>query len=89
MCDELKLPGGLTVLVCLRGSKSKFCACGREARFVCDWKVRGSKSGTCDRLLCVQHAKQVAPLKQLCPEHQRCWEEWQRRHNIPVQPSLF
>jgi hypothetical protein len=90
MCDEIKLPDGKAVIVCgLRGSKPKFCACGREAKFLCDWKVRDSKSGTCDRPLCVQHGKQVAPLKHLCPEHQRRWEDWQHRHNIPVQPSLF
>lgn len=77
MCEHINI-GGHGVILC-GGPKPKFCACGRREEFQCDWKViRGRKAGTCDRSLCALHAKEVAPNKHLCPEHQRAYEAWKR-----------
>jgi len=75
-------------IICGRRHAPKYCACGREAVALCDWKVRTRESGTCDRPMCAQHSKQVAPGKHLCPEHQAAWDVWQKRHP-PAQGSLF
>lgn len=85
MCEHLHFPDG--TIVCGL-PKRKFCACGRPADYLCDWKVAAKESGTCDRPICAAHAKQVAPGKHLCPEHRGRWDEWQRKHP-PAQASLF
>lgn len=74
-CRQVKLPGGGTAIVCSRGRRQR-CACGRPAELLCDWKVKGKKSGTCDRPICVVCAYQPALGKDLCPEHTEAW----RRH---------
>lgn len=92
MCKHIKLPGGNSLLVCGLRSFGKLCSCGRDADFLCDWKVSARKSGTCDQPICAQHAKQVMPGKHLCPKHQLLYDEWKRKHPgavIPEQPSLF
>jgi hypothetical protein len=94
MCDEIKLSDGDSLLVCGLRSFRKFCACGRQATLLCDWKVATHKSGTCDRPICARHAKQVAPGKHLCPEHQQRYDEWKRKNpdrkfSIDEQRSLF
>jgi hypothetical protein len=87
MCEHIQLPGGGFV-ICGGRHKPKYCACGRAADFLCDWKVSARNSGTCDRPICKQHAQQVAPGKHLCPEHQRAFEAWKVKHP-PAQQSLF
>ena len=71
----------------------KFCACGRQSEFLCDWKVREHKTGTCDNPICSVHAKQVGPGKYLCPEHQRLYDNWKSKRKEPAsladQGSLF
>ncbi len=48
--------------------------CGRAMRFLCDWRLTGKKAGqTCDRKVCVAHAREVADDKHLCPVHQTMW----------------
>jgi len=88
MCERVPLPDGTSFIVCGMRSNRRYCACGRKAEILCDWKVEGKKSGTCDKPICAQHAKQVAPGKHLCPEHQRQWEEWKVKHP-PKQQTLF
>jgi hypothetical protein len=85
--EVIKLPNGQAVIVCRSGAK-QICACGRPAIALCDWKVSEHKSGTCDRPICGLHAKRVAEDKHLCPEHQRHYDQWKRRHP-PAQGSLF
>jgi hypothetical protein len=87
MCEELEIDGDRIVVCGLRAFK-KFCECGRPAEALCDWKVAARKSGTCDRPICSRHAKQVAPGKHLCPEHQGEYDDWKAR-NPPAQGSLF
>jgi hypothetical protein len=88
MCEHFQLDNGTLAIICGGRVQRKFCQCGREAKFVCDWKVSSRTSGTCDRPLCVSHSKQVAPLKHLCQEHQRLYGEWKRNHP-PQQGTLF
>jgi hypothetical protein len=56
---------------------------------LCDWKVKGKRSGTCDAPICAQHALQVGPDKHLCREHQKAWEDWQRRHPGSILPPDY
>jgi hypothetical protein len=88
MCERLDLGDGNFAIICGTRSQPKFCACGREATALCDWKVPSRKSGTCDEPICVAHAQRVAPGKDLCPVHQQAWAEWKLRHP-PAQKSLF
>lgn len=87
MCEHLNIDGS-HVIICGARRKVKFCACGRECQFLCDWKVPSRNSGTCDEPICGQHAKQVAPGKHLCAAHQKAFEDWKLRHP-PAQESLF
>jgi hypothetical protein len=80
MCEHLTFPDGSTAIRCGLRRRRRYCACGRASEFLCDWKVAGNKSGTCDKPVCPQHALQVAPDRHLCPEHQRAFESWKHRH---------
>jgi hypothetical protein len=87
MCERIKFGDGDIGLICGgRHSRPLFCACGRSATALCDWKMGADK--TCDRPICEAHAKQVARGKHLCPEHQLLYDEWLRRHP-PAQRNLF
>lgn len=86
MCEHIKI-GGADVIVCGL-PRPRYCACGRAADYLCDWKISARKSGTCDAPICAAHSKQVAPGKNLCPEHQRHYDDWKKRHP-PAQGSLF
>jgi hypothetical protein len=88
VCERIQLPGGGTAMICASGTHSAHCRCGRSAVALCDWKVPGNHSGTCDAPLCADHAKAVARNKHLCPEHDRAWSAWQNRHPAP-QMNLF
>jgi hypothetical protein len=88
VCEHVKFANGDSAIICGLRSFRKFCACGRSADFLCDWKIPAKKSGTCDKPICSHHAQQVAPGKHLCPEHQARYDEWKRRHPSP-QGSLF
>lgn len=80
MCLKLQTPDGDEVLVCGGHARTRFCKCGRPADLLCDWKVPGKKSGTCDEPVCKKCALEVAPDKHLCKAHQAAWESWKRRH---------
>jgi hypothetical protein len=73
--------------------KSKrFCmangACGHQTMALCDWKVAGKPSGTCDEPLCVNHATQVALGKFVGPCHLAEYEKWKKAKTLE-QPNLF
>lgn len=88
MCEHIKLSNGTHVIACGDRASHRYCAiCGREAVALCDWKIASKESGTCDRPACAKHSKQVARGKHLCPEHQRAYESWQRRHSGVVGPA--
>jgi hypothetical protein len=88
VCENVPLPGGGFAIICGGRHRPRYCACGRESTFLCDWKVSEKKSGTCDAPICKAHALQVAPDKHLCPLHQGMWERWKVKHP-PAQQSLF
>lgn len=79
MCEHTNIDGRHVILCGMRGAK-KFCSCGRVATFLCDWKVKEKKSGTCDAPICATHAKQVAPEKHLCQAHAATFAVWKRNH---------
>lgn len=76
-CEHVSLPGGGTAIVCGR-SKRQRCACGASATRLCDWKVAGTRSGTCDTPLCAICSHSPAPEKDLCPDHARDFVRWER-----------
>lgn len=78
-CTPVKLSGGGTAIVCGPHQKRKRCACGRPADLLCDWKVPGRKSGTCDAPICDQCTTSPALDKDLCPDHARELEEWKAK----------
>jgi len=77
-CEHVTLPDGARAIVC-SSSRAKRCACGRRATLLCDWKVPGRKSGTCDTPICAACTTSPAPQKDLCPEHAQAWAEWKAR----------
>lgn len=89
MCEHVKLPDGTAMIICGTRQRTMYCACGRVCDYLCDWKVREKKSGTCDAPICTKHALQVGPEKHLCPQHQKAWEAWQKRHpnQIPTEAA--
>ena len=74
-CEHVSLPGGGTAIVCTR-TKRQRCACGGPATLLCDWKVAGKRSGTCDAPLCPSCSTSPAPDKDLCPDHAQAFDEW-------------
>ena len=82
-CESIKTANGLTAIVCTRGRrKAQRCfACHLAGSFQCDWKL--SKTKTCDRHICPEHAKEVATDKHLCPEHQEAYDAWLARQPKP------
>jgi hypothetical protein len=87
MCLKLEMPDGSFGIVCgIRRGKRQFCICGRAADFLCDWKVKENKSGTCDLPVCKDHAQQVGPDKHLCQKHQKAYADWLRRHPGAILP---
>ncbi len=89
MCLKMQFADGTVGIICGTRQRRKFCACGRAADLLCDWKVREKKSGTCDAPICPQHAKQVGPDKHLCPLHQKAYEDWKRRHQGAILPPDY
>lgn len=83
VCRTLKLPDGSTAIVCGPRRPPRRCACGQPAALLCDWKVPGKKSGTCDRPLCRACATKVGPDKDLCPEHTARHADWRARKGAP------
>jgi hypothetical protein len=77
----MQLADGTSVHVnCAAKHNPKYCACGRIADYLCDWRMPAKKSGTCDGPICKKCAEQVAPDKHLCPFHQKAFEHWKKRH---------
>ncbi len=73
-CETVKLPGGVTAIVCHRGPRTaKRCACGRPAHYECDAVLKtghvNAPRKTCDRPLCERCTTQPKVGVDLCPEH--------------------
>ena len=80
-CESVTLPGGGTAIVCGRMRRQR-CACGAPATRLCDWRVPAKRTGTCDTPLCAKCSQNPAAEKDLCPEHSRAFEAWQRDRKV-------
>jgi hypothetical protein len=78
-CDRVSLPDGTAVILCSRGPRRQRCACGKPATLLCDWKLRGARTLTCDAPICAACATSPAPEKDLCPTHAAAFREWSAR----------
>lgn len=76
MACEIINTGGLTAIVCKRGTRKRPCHyCGNAARYQCDHPViRNGKRGTCDVWLCDQCRNEVAKDTDLCRAHFNLWQ---------------
>jgi hypothetical protein len=75
-CERIQLPNGCFAIVCgtrYAGPKER-CACGKVATLLCDWKVKGKRSGTCDTPICRHCTYSPAPEKDLCKSHTAEWK---------------
>ncbi len=50
ICRTVKIPGGITAIVCGSRPRPKRCGCGARADLLCDWKLGNGK--TCDKPIC-------------------------------------
>lgn len=84
VCERVQMPGGGVAIVCgPRQRKRKCVSCKRPADLLCDWKVKGKKSGTCDAPICERCSHVPAPEKDLCPKHAAEWADMQSRKANP------
>lgn len=86
-CHTIKVDGTVAIICTSRG-RQKRCACGRPARYLCDWKLGGGK--TCDRPICAVHAEEVAKDKHLCVDHQAAYARWldaRREKVVALRPE--
>lgn len=74
-CEVVPSPNGGNAIVCFSGPRKR-CPCGKRATRLCDWKVPGKKSGTCDKPLCANCSTVPAPEKDLCSSHAVEYERW-------------
>ena len=72
-CEHVTLPGGQRAIVCSSRSTRR-CACGAPGTQLCDWKVKGRRSGTCDAPICRKRTHVPATDKDLCPKHAAEWK---------------
>lgn len=74
-CQHVTMPGGGTAIVCSSHRRQR-CACGRNATLLCDWRVPGKKSGTCDEPICRWCTTSPAKDKDLCRDHAAAYTKW-------------
>ena len=72
-CEIKPFVGGGFAIICSRGRKPRaLCqepGCKNIHTKLCDWP--GPHAGTCDRMLCDDHATSVGDDKDYCPAHAR------------------
>lgn len=87
VCRSVSTPGGVAIVCGPRPRRAKCRCCGRPADLLCDWKVPGRKSGTCDAPICDRCTTSPAPDKDLCPAHAAEFEAWklERANSGPRQ----
>ncbi len=73
-CHPVDFGNGTRGFVCTGRRSRKRCAeCGQPAGLLCDWKVKGRRSGTCDTPICAACTSKPAEGKDLCPAHAAEW----------------
>jgi len=81
-CQHVKMPGGVTAIVCSRNQRKRKCKCGRPGTLLCDWKMPGKARPTCDKPICDRCATSPAPDKDLCPKHAWEWTKWKSQRGL-------
>jgi hypothetical protein len=74
ICEGLKLPNGVSAIVCSRRRPAKRCAfCTAKATKLCDFEKERNWRGvnTCDKPLCDRHAINVGRNRDHCHDHPR------------------
>lgn len=74
-CHHVLVPGGGAAIVC---GPSRKCRCGKRATLLCDWKVPGKRSGTCDHPLCAGCSSNPDEGKDLCPAQAGDFDRWRQ-----------
>jgi hypothetical protein len=74
-CDVVTMPDGGRAIVCSSRRRQR-CKCGNAATLLCDWKVAGKKTGTCDAPLCPRCTTSPVADKDLCGAHAAAFGEW-------------
>lgn len=71
MSPVIKMPDGSTAIVCVRGGKKPALCdyCAKLHSKLCDWPMDDKGTKTCDKKLCDDHAHNVGPDRDYCPEH--------------------
>lgn len=76
-CHLIDVGDGARAIVCAAGRSHRRCVkCGQPADLLCDWKVKGKRSGTCDAAICSRCTHAPAEGKDLCPEHAAEWASY-------------
>lgn len=76
-CHGVQLPGGGSAIVCMPKQRARKCSsCKGNADLLCDWKIPGKKSGTCDKPICARCSTKPMPDKDLCKAHAAEFETW-------------
>lgn len=75
-CEHVKMPNGGSAIVCSSDRRPKCSGCGKPARLLCDWKVPGTRYGTCDAPVCENYSVKPAEGKDLCPTHAAAYDQW-------------
>ena len=69
-CRGFKTEDGISVIACGSRLEVERCVCcGKSSGFQCDYPDPGRKSGTCDKLVCGECAKEVGFNLHHCPDH--------------------
>lgn len=66
----------------LKRAKPCRCGSGLPADLLCDWKVTGAKSGTCDAPICATCSTAPEEGKDLCPAHSIAFKAWLEQRGI-------
>jgi hypothetical protein len=68
----------------IRGDLGDHCAdCAGFGDFLCDFPVGDGK--TCDRLMCDDHANEIAPEVHYCAAHLKMWEEFKAAGGVAAE----
>lgn len=76
-CRVVHTPLGHAI-ICSRGAEVRRCACGRPARYRCDYALRGRRAGdACGKPLC-ERCRHESAVGDLCRVHAELVEREQR-----------
>jgi hypothetical protein len=85
-CEKIELPGGVVAFVRFAGKRPerKKCSwCDKWSTKLCDYRLSPAAQvthvRTCDQPMCDDHATNVGPNRDLCPDHK----------DRPEQKGLF